>query len=641
MFYGCSNLKLIPDISNWNTEKLIDIKGIFSDCTSLEYVPDISKWKNFRNKEKFPNEKSNNDFKEKTEEVKGSVYNDDLKIFPQIEFKFNVSDKINKNLISNFKDELTKILKTDNFSIIEIKKGSIIILLTLQYIVLSELRKQGNEINLQDNFYENVSNEVKNLTEQLKNHKFISLGRNKPDRVDNDIMDISNEENRKKFVEKIKRFKENKNLGANKTNDKEINIIEASNYIEKEDLERFLNNRALEAEQQENNIKRTIDSLIDFNTLFDKEIEKIFEKSVFEYKIDHILLIDKERNSYLREKNNCPNRITRILFHGTNIDSITKILNDQIRDVRMHKFGKGAYFTDLLDYAWYYSSESGNRDNFRKIPKNGETFSCLACVIYYDKTKLEKAYSFDSDSVVPKNGIKCGYVNWESGILSQRELAEYKGFLGTEYLITDKTQILPLYSITLERVEYLVVWRDYNFNANNPNNYDSNTFNEIQEFHIQIKKYISRELNSKIYYLKTTKEALKLIERKKYNKIIIITNGGNNGEDFIIKARKIIGSNTIACCSAYAVENHISWVKNMENVLILKGLDFHKKLFKCNKYNDKSLYNELCREMNNKYNYISNFHLNECTNNLFNFIKFKKEGSFGNLEFDNNDEFYN
>ena len=79
----------------------------------------------------------------------------------------------------------------------------------------------------------------------------------------------------------------------------------------------------------------------------------------------------------------------------------------------------------------------------------------------------------------------------------------------------------------------------------------------------------------------------------------------------------------------------------MENVLILKGLDFHKKFFKCIKYNNKSLYNELCREMNNKFNYISNFHLNECTSNLFNFKQFKKEGSFGNLEFDNNDEFYN
>ena len=645
MFYGCSNLTLIPDILNWNTDKLIDIEGIFSDCPSLKYKPDISKWKNVRNQEIYPNkninEKSNDDFKEKEQEVKGSVYNDDLKFFPQIEFKFNNLDKINKNLISNFKDELKKILKTDNFSIIEIKKGSIIIILTLQYIILSELRKQGNEINLQDCFYKNISNEVKNLTEQLKNHQFISLGTNKPDRVDNDIMDISNEENRKKIVEKIKRLKENKNLRTNKTNNKEINILEASNYIEKEDLERFFNNRALEAEQQENNIKRTIESLNDFNTLFDKEIEKIFVKNVFEYKIDHILLIDKERNRYLREKNNCPNRITRILFHGSNIDSITKILNDQIRDARMHIFGKGAYFTDLLDYAWYYSSEFTNRDNFDKIPKIGETFSCLACEIYYDKTKLEKAYSPDKESVVPKNGIKCGYVDWSSRILSRRDLEEYKGFLGTEYLISDKTQILPLYSITFERVEYLVVWRDYNFNTNNPNNYDSNTFNDIQEFHIQIKKFISRELNSKIYYLKTTKEALKLIKRKKYNKIIIITNGGNNGEYFIKKAREIIGSNTIACCSAYAVENHINWVKNMENVLILKGLDFHKKFFKCVKYNDESLYNELCREMNNTYNYISNFHLNECTNNLFNFNQFKEEGSFMDLEFDNNDDFYN
>ena len=56
-------------------------------------------------------------------------------------------------------------------------------------------------------------------------------------------------------------------------------------------------------------------------------------------------------------------------------------------------------------------------------------------------------------------------------ILEKRELdEEYKNkFVGTEYLITDKSQFIPIYGVTFKRVEYLVIWRDYNFDESNPN----------------------------------------------------------------------------------------------------------------------------------------------------------------------------
>ena len=53
----------------------------------------------------------------------------------------------------------------------------------------------------------------------------------------------------------------------------------------------------------------------------------------------------------------------------------------------------------------------------------------------------------------------------------------------------------------------------------------------MQEFNRKIKRLISRELDSKIYYVKTTEEALTLIERKKYNKIFIINNGNNKQQN--------------------------------------------------------------------------------------------------------------
>ena len=114
----------------------------------------------------------------------------------------------------------------------------------------------------------------------------------------------------------------------------------------------------------------------------------------------------------------------------------------------------------------------------------------------------------------------------------------------------------------------------------------------MQNFHKVIKKFIYRELNSEIYYVQTEEDALKLVNRKQYNKVIIISNGNNNGIDFIIKARKIIGSNSIAAISCYNVQAHIHSVQNIENVLILNGENFHKKFFECIKMKDKNLYTE-------------------------------------------------
>ena len=44
MFSGCSSLKSLPDISNWNTGNIINMNEVFSGCSSLKTLPDISKW---------------------------------------------------------------------------------------------------------------------------------------------------------------------------------------------------------------------------------------------------------------------------------------------------------------------------------------------------------------------------------------------------------------------------------------------------------------------------------------------------------------------------------------------------------------------------------------------------------------------
>ena len=44
MFQGCSLLKSLPDISNWNTSNVGQMFDMFSGCFSLKSLPDISKW---------------------------------------------------------------------------------------------------------------------------------------------------------------------------------------------------------------------------------------------------------------------------------------------------------------------------------------------------------------------------------------------------------------------------------------------------------------------------------------------------------------------------------------------------------------------------------------------------------------------
>ena len=44
MFYNCSSLKSLPDLSKWKIGKVIRITHIFYNCKNLKSLPDISKW---------------------------------------------------------------------------------------------------------------------------------------------------------------------------------------------------------------------------------------------------------------------------------------------------------------------------------------------------------------------------------------------------------------------------------------------------------------------------------------------------------------------------------------------------------------------------------------------------------------------
>ena len=618
MFHGCSSLKSLPNISNWNIKNVISFKNLISDCHSLSDLSTLKNW-NLN----IDTEINKGDGLELKYELK----DDNLKFLPQLEIKFNNVNIIEKDIISKIKLEIQKLIEKKNFSIIEIRKGSLTALITLQFIIQDEIRKEisAGGKDLSKDFSANVNKNIERISLKIKEHKFLCLGSSKPDYAENNMINICDEKNRKSLKKKILKIPDND----------DINLYEASRDISLDDINDYYSNLALSADEIEKNQAKVIRKLDEYSKVFNDEIEKALNNSIFEYKIIHLFVIDKDDKEYQEEKEKCKNKVIKVLFHGTSINAVTGILSSQFRDANMHIFGQGVYFTDQFDYAWYYAGEN-YRGQFFSIPEVGKPFSIVASEIYYDNSQLEEYYPVEhnkekADRKVPKNGIRRAYVNYNSKLMTKEELNDYKGFIGNEFLITDKSQIIPIYGITLKRIEYLVVWRDYNFNENNPNSYENEFFNKMQNFHREIKKIILNELNSKVYYVNNTEDALNLIKKKKYNKIIIITNGSNDANIFIDDARKIIGADIIVGISVLNISKHYQWAQKKTNILLLNGIYYHQKFLKYCINNDLNGLNELRKEINNACKILPDFEIKKLGKDALKFPRFSKTGLYKDL----------
>ena len=124
---------------------------------------------------------------------------------------------------------------------------------------------------------------------------------------------------------------------------------------------------------------------------------------------------------------------------------------------------------------------------------------------------------------------------------------------------------------------------------------------------------------------------------KLYNKIILITNGKNNGFQFIENARKIIGNNTIAMITSFIAKNHLKDVEKMENVLLNSGYcDCMEEFLRivCNENLNEM--KDLQNRLEKKYQEIDNsFHFIKINKNAFNFPYFKEKGNINDIDFAN------
>ena len=373
------------------------------------------------------------------------------------------------------------------------------------------------------------------------------------------------------------------------------NIINFSKYVDdlitQSDINKYLIPKLDPTIKSEiTYIKNCLGKYVEFTKNFEKEFERAKRNSPFEYSIISLAIIEREDiDKFESNRKKCQNRVDRILFHGTSHFSIEKILTDIFRKAQNIQHGKGVYFTEDLDSCWIYGSEKYNKNpgNNRRnlnIPKIDEYFSVIVSSIYYNKKGFKRVYN--NDYTPKKNEINFAYAEMnELETILEKEPDKTK-FYGTEYLINDLNQICPFMTIKLKRDEYCVIWRDNNFSTKP---IYGNEYDEIfKKFLKERIKYINQMAKFNIYPCENSDTALKLIKRKKYNKIILISNVGQDlgGKTFINMARKIIGNDVLALFLAYDMD-HLEWIKKTKNALFSNVPEFYEKYLDC--FNNKSV----------------------------------------------------
>ena len=527
--------------------------------------------------------------------------------------------------------------------ILKLKQGDIL------FTVLTTIEE--GRLNIKFHLNENLD-EADNKTEKLSGILQICLLGYIAKKIEN-VENIKNDEVR----EIISELKQDMDLTDNPEEDiKEnlsqksgCNIITYKNYIKEkindEEIQNLIELVDINKKNEIISYWSQLSKYEEFNKLFEKDFTEAIEKSYFDYSLISVSIYQQEkRKKYIEEYKKCPNPIVKYLFHGTQIDPVAKIITKGFLYTRKPFYGMGIYFSDMLDYISFYCGGNDyktRRINFGKTLQVGKTFSCVGTEIYYCKDYKINIYDFSyyikeldhfptfdeitenyKDKMVEKNGLHFARVEPQDGqvIQNERKIKEEKEkgkFIGTEYVITDKDQMLPLYGLTLKRNEYFVIWRDPNFKGDNKHS-------------LFLKKaimYLYKNENINVYIESSTEKALELIKRKKFNKIILISSVGLDlsGKTFVETARKILGFDAMVLFFS-ANKEHLSWIQKFPNALYTSNILFYREYVK--NYNKEGLLN-LKKVVEKQYNINLTF-----TRNFLKFPKFVDSQKYTDLIFE-------
>ena len=434
-----------------------------------------------------------------------------------------------------------------------------------------------------------------------------------------DVNIIKNEK-LKKIIDEMKSFlliskDENKNIKINVKNGIEINIISYAYYISSEISDNDISNLINIFDQiYVNDIFHFWETLTIYQkyiNFFDEILPKAIKNSYFEYSLSGIQLLNPLNNKdYFIHFENCPNREIKYLFQ--------EIQGGQ-KNTKKQFYGLGTYFTDKIDYISYYQE----KQNFK------ESFSCNISQIYYNKNLKQnildfRYYAQDSSQTnkkVIKNGIHIIKVKADSRqIINEQDLNKEKlngNFIANEYVISEKEQILPLFNLDFNKNQDLIIWRDPSYGANTP-------FEIMFKFS---KLYIYENYKMNLYFENSLEKALELVKRKKFNKIILISNIGKDlsGKRFVEISRNLLGFPIIILFFSNN-PSHLSWLKDFPNVLFTNNKNIIQQYIM--NYNEKGIL-----ALKNEIEKINNIKL-KFTNDFFSYKYIIKNNNYKNIIFE-------
>ena len=251
-----------------------------------------------------------------------------------------------------------------------------------------------------------------------------------------------------------------------------------------------------------------------------------------------------------------------ILYHFSEINPNSENLNMELKYSDKSLYGKGIYFTDSIDYIGAFNPNLKSNSKIGKMPHIGETFSIIACEIFYDEDKFKEinisctessriTNLYDKEKVEPSGIIKID-MSYMSSNISNNSKKAFKN----EFILSEKYQIFPLYTFTLKRNKYFVLFRDPNFT-------EERYYSKFLEISL------SFENNDKNFYFESsTEKALKFLLNKKNERVILITsiNKDLSGKRFIEIARKIYGFDIIVLFYSNNPKN-LKWITKFPNCL--------------------------------------------------------------------------
>ena len=426
------------------------------------------------------------------------------------------------------------------------------------------------------------------------------------------------------------------------------NIIAYSNYVNSvvsdNDINGLLKLVGQNMQIQINKYWSLLTKYEQFNVKFQEDLVNAIKNSYFDYSLIGLSIYEQaDRINYLNARANCEHRVIKYLFHGTRIDPITKIITSGFLYARKPFFGMGIYFSDMLDYVSFYCGGTdfeNRRDYFGTILPVKSTFSCVCAEVFYDQSKKKEIYDASlyvkeldhfpeyeeikrdyEDKMVEKNGVNFARVEPNQGqVRNKYDIIQDKKegkFIGTEYVITEKSQILPLYGLTFKRNEFFVLWRDPNFEGQN----------DFSSYLKERKLFVNKYAQMNAYFESSTERALEIIKKKKFNKIILISSIGLDlsGKKFVEVARKILGFDVVVLFFSQN-ESHLSWIQNFPNALYTNDASFYKDYIL--NYNEEGL-KKLKTKIESYYNIKLNF-----TNNFLQFPKFIDQKEYNDVIFD-------